>query len=611
LRDALTGLLADSLEQLIVPPLDLLDDAEFFAVKLLMASNPDTPTRVLHYLAIQSPPQILSRIAENPNTSVDMLLRLARHNDPTVRASVADNEHTPCECLERLALDEHPDVRYRLAENYLAPAQILETLANDDNPFVSHRAQTTQQRLRAEELAWQESKQRVQSEAQDQTTQGWNLPEGPALAQGNVETRQSAAVAPGSANELELQLCELARTNAELQMARDQALESSGLKSAFVANISHELRTPLSAIVGMNELLLSAGLSKEQRGLAQSIQDSAQTLLSIVDDISDIGRIETQQLDCENIPFNIIYVVQDSARLMKDLANSKKIVLITRVDQRIPEFIVGDPGRIREVILTLLGSSIKLMDHGEVSLEALVEAEDEGCLTLRFSVIDRRAEASAEGGQAALVQASPASLSDSAQFGRAGLSLTIARKLAESMGGRLELAATAAEGSRVSVIIPFRRPQQQPQAPVASIGSAPTPAPRPANQLVLVVEDNPVLQSLATRQLTNLGIQSQSVSNGKEAIAAVKEVAFDLILMDCFLPELDGFEATRAIRTSEAQSGRHTPIIAMTARAMKGDAEKCMAAGMDDYLSKPVSIELLRQKIEQWLPLERRARLTL
>lgn len=394
----------------------------------------------------------------------------------------------------------------------------------------------------------------------------------------------------------------------ELSRARDKALQESQLKSAFVANISHELRTPVSGIIGMNELLLNSRLDEEQVALAQAIADSAQSLLIIVNDLLDISKIEAGKTTLRSIPFGPITLVQDSVRLLADNARAKKLALTTQIDYSIPDYLVGDPDRIRQVLVNLLANAIKFTERGSVAVEAKLEAEDEEIATVRFAVRDTGIGISEENKEHLFQPFSQLDSSSRRRFGGTGLGLSISRTLVELMGGEIGVESRLGEGAVFSFRIPLKRLAKVAQEQVppteakkefnASATALPFDA---ADKSVLVVEDNPVLQQLAIKQLSLIGLEAQIASTGLEAVRAVDEIAFDLILMDCNLPEMDGFEATRAIRRKDAERKRHTHIIAMTASGMSTDVDKCYAAGMDDYLMKPVTIPKLREQIDKWL----------
>ncbi len=390
----------------------------------------------------------------------------------------------------------------------------------------------------------------------------------------------------------------------ELRRARDKALHESQLKSAFVANISHELRTPLAGIVGMNELLLNSNLDDQQRKLAEAIQTSAQYLLSIINDLLDISKIEAGKLNLRRIPFSSISLVQDTVRLLADNARSKKLALITQIDYSIPDYLVGDPDRIRQVLINLLSNAIKFTEKGSVNIESRLEEENELDVRVRFVVKDTGVGISEEDTHLLFQPFTQLDSSSRKRFAGTGLGLSISRTLVELMGGKITAESSPGQGSTFSFVIPLQKLGKKLEgfSPSAEPDMLPdSRLPKSGQRLVLIVEDNPLLQQLALKQLALIGLEAQAVSTGREAVQAVEEIAFDLIFMDCNLPEMDGFEATRAIRRIDAERGQRTHIIALTASGMSADVDNCYAAGMDDYLMKPVTIPTLREKVDRWL----------
>lgn len=402
---------------------------------------------------------------------------------------------------------------------------------------------------------------------------------------------------------------ELEKLNLLLETGRDEAIQASNMKSAFVATISHELRTPLSGVTGLLELALFTDLTAQQRELLKTAHESAEALLVIVNDILDLSRIEAGKPNLEIVPFNAIFLIQDVARLLVELARKKGLVLSTCVDHGIPQFVIGEPTRLRQVLLNLIGNAIKFTERGEVALKAAVENRNEHEVTVRFSVTDTGIGISEEDRRFLFKPFSQVDNSNTRRFGGTGLGLAISHRLVDLMGGEIRVESQPGTGSTFSFDIPF----QLEVHPQSRFEITPSPANRqldgcclPTAKLVLIVEDDPVLRMLTVKQLIKLGVQSQCVSNGQQAIEAVQAIGFDLILMDCHMPNMNGFEATKIIRELELANDRHIPIIAMTAGAMAGDKDGCLAAGMDDYLSKPFALQELGEKLSQWLPLGER-----
>jgi osomolarity two-component system, sensor histidine kinase TcsA len=383
----------------------------------------------------------------------------------------------------------------------------------------------------------------------------------------------------------------------ELAVTRDQALEASALKSAFVATISHEIRTPLSGILGMNELLLQTDLNDEQRDLARTVQASSQSLLTILNDVLDLSRIEAGKLHLEPIPFNVSFTSQDATRLMSAAAKSKGLMLTHQIDARLPELVIGDPERLRQILLNLIGNAVKFTHKGEITVEAKMIDEDADTLTIKFIVKDTGIGIGQDERKHLFAPFGQVESTLNRKFGGSGLGLTISKHLVNKMGGQIGFESEKGKGSTFWFSIPFPKTAEGAPDLLWRRGENINTEP-----IALIVEDNAIMQDLATKQLTNLGIKSLVACCGSEAVEAIHATQFDAIFMDCHLPKMDGYEATKAIRQIEKARNRRTPIIAMTAAAMASDREKALASGMDDYITKLVSLENLRAVCEKWIP---------
>jgi signal transduction histidine kinase/CheY-like chemotaxis protein/HPt (histidine-containing phosphotransfer) domain-containing protein len=371
----------------------------------------------------------------------------------------------------------------------------------------------------------------------------------------------------------------------ELEVARRRAEDATAAKGEFLANMSHEIRTPMNAILGMTQLLARTALTAEQRDMVTTASAATESLLALIDDILDFSKIEARRLDLEAVAFDLRETIADALRLMTPRAREKGLRLESHVGAGVPSVVVGDPGRLRQVLLNLVGNAIKFTERGEVVVGAEPMASPPGEVRLHFTVQDTGIGVPAGKQWQIFGPFVQADGSTTRKYGGTGLGLTISAELVELMHGRIWIESQEGRGSTFHFSAAF--------AP-ADRAAAPPPAPPPATALrplrILLAEDNAVNQKVVAGMLASGGHRVVVVGNGREAVDAVVRQPFDVVLMDLQMPVMSGLEATAAIRDAERGDGRRVPIVAMTAHAMTGDRERCLAAGMDGYVAKPIRI---------------------
>ena len=399
--------------------------------------------------------------------------------------------------------------------------------------------------------------------------------------------------------------CAFARDITARKRAEDQAVAASRAKSDFLANMSHEIRTPMHGILGMSDLLLEADLPAQEHKYAELIQGSAESLLQLLDEILDLSKVESGRLELEAVDFRLPEIIRETVELLEPRAESKGIVLKLALGEGLPEGVSGDPTRLRQVLFNLVGNAIKFTDKGFVFVKVTSRRpRDQEAYRLRFAVRDTGAGIAVEH-QGRIFEPFTQIDGDGASLpGGTGLGLAISRRLVEHMGGEIELESELGRGSIFTVDLPFDPPRKP--------ASLDFPAePRKAAVLasrrehrVLLAEDDAINRYLAERFLVEAGFSVDTVGNGREVLAAIEKERYDLVLMDCRMPELDGYETSRRIRRDETEKGcERLPILAVTAHAMKGDQDACLAAGMDGYISKPYRGAELVRAVERQLGL--------
>ncbi len=392
---------------------------------------------------------------------------------------------------------------------------------------------------------------------------------------------------------------EALKREAELQRAKTQAEAANRAKSEFLAQMSHEVRTPMNGILGMTALLLDTQLTPEQLDLCDCVRKSADALLIVINDVLDLSKIEAGRMEIQTAAFDIVDCLEQVAGLMAPQAASKGLEFAFRVEGT-RRRALGDAGRVRQIVLNLLGNAIKFTDSGRVDLTLGARAARDGCTAFRIAVKDTGIGIAAEKLPLLFEKFTQLDSSASRKYQGTGLGLAISRSLAELMGGALTAASDEGRGSEFVLELELADAPEIGTVETETISGTAAPILAPRTRRVLLAEDNLINQKLSVRILEKLGCQVELAINGLEALAKAQSASYEAIFMDCGMPEMDGYTAAGEIRR-RCSNGR-VPIIALTAHATRGAREECLNAGMDDYLAKPVRACEIEQMLARWCP---------
>jgi signal transduction histidine kinase len=396
------------------------------------------------------------------------------------------------------------------------------------------------------------------------------------------------------------------RLEHELQRAKQAAEAANVAKSHFLANISHELRTPMNSILGMVDLALGEPLSATVRDYLKTAKDSADVLLELLNEILDFSRLEAGKVQLETLPFSLRQTLQRTIKAMGARAEAKGLQLICDLPDDLPDALLGDPLRLRQVFTNLIGNAVKFTKQGQVIVRVASLKADASSVTMQFSIADTGIGIAPEHQQGIFAPFTQADASTTREFGGTGLGLAICASLIGLMGGRIWVESSLGRGSTFYFTVPLAL-QTAATAHSEDAGAAPAelrPAAPTRPLRILLAEDNPANQKLTVFVLGRQGHSVEVAENGREAVECICREDFDLVLMDIQMPEMDGYQATAAIRCLEDPAKAHLPIVAMTAHAMARDRQRCLAAGMNAYISKPINADELLNTIARLRPVQ-------
>lgn len=411
---------------------------------------------------------------------------------------------------------------------------------------------------------------------------------------------QARNLLEGTNKKLQDEFDHVKQVEAELKVERDRAEKMSAAKGEFLANMSHEIRTPMNGVIGTLQLLEDTSLDESQTEYVRTAHKSADALLSILNDILDLSKIEAGKLDIEIIQFDLREVISDLVTLHALKAEQKGVILRSEIDAALPKLINGDPTRIRQILINLISNAMKFTNEGEICVRLSVTQSDEEHISVTVEVQDTGIGIDEVAQKKLFTAFTQADGSTTRKYGGTGLGLAIVRQLVSLMYGELGVQSKPGEGSTFWFVLPLGVVIGSDTVETATTEQQVDET--PLSGRVLLVEDNPVNQMVASKMLEKIGIDSVIANNGIEALDMLQQEEVFAVLMDCQMPQMDGFEASRKLRERESKNASpRMPVIAMTANVMEGDRERCLQAGMDDYLGKPVKIDELEAKMRKWL----------